>query len=52
MNTILLDIKYIISYVYKYNQLPISRTRKRPGKLSDLARYPTYKYIYGYIRDS
>ena len=26
----------------KYSQLPISRTRKEPGKVSDLARCPTY----------
>ena len=25
-----------------YNQLPISQTRKGPGKVSDLARCPTY----------
>ena len=26
-----------------YSQLPISRTRKGPGKVSDLARCPTYQ---------
>ena len=25
-----------------YSQLPISQTRKGPGKVSDLARCPTY----------
>ena len=37
-------IKYNISQIYenKYSQLPISRTRKEPGNVSDLARCPTY----------
>ena len=28
--------------VYMYSQLPISRTSKGPGKVSELARCPTY----------
>ena len=35
-----LDCIYI--YIYIYSQLPLSRTRKGPGKVSDLARYSTY----------
>ena len=30
------------SYQYIYRKPPISRTRKGPGKVSDLARCPTY----------
>ena len=29
-------------YIYIYSQLPISRTRNGPGKVSDLAICPTY----------
>ena len=32
----------LYKYKYIYSQLPISRTRKGPGKVSDLTRYPTY----------
>ena len=32
----------MVYIIYIYSQLPISRTRKGPGKVSDLARCPTY----------
>ena len=32
--------------IYIYSQLPISRTRKGPGKVSDLAKCPIYP-IFG-----
>ena len=39
-------VYFILSIIYllkiNYTQLPISRTRKGPGKVSDLARCPTY----------
>ena len=41
---IILDKLYIIyepTINYYYSKLPISRTRKGPGKVSDLARFPT-----------
>ena len=32
----------LYTYIYICSQLPISRTRKGPGKMFDLARFPTY----------